>query len=140
MKTGAMFPSRYVKEADLQGKHIRVKIQSVQMEAVGQDESEKPVVYFQGKKKGLCLNKINASMIEEISGSDDTDNWAGVEIVLYPSRTEYQGKRVPCIRVAPPDEPKLKNGTRPAAPNMDADPVPDGAFAGEPTDEAADPF
>jgi hypothetical protein len=27
------------------------------------------------------------------------DNWRGVQVVLYPARVDFQGKRVPAIRV-----------------------------------------
>jgi hypothetical protein len=55
------------------------------------------------------LNKTNADVIAYTFG-DDTDHWVGRKIVLFATRTQFQGKLVPCVRVrvpniAPADEP-----------------------------------
>jgi hypothetical protein len=101
MKIGAAFPGQYLKAADLQGKRVTVVIDHVEMEDIGGET--KPVLHFRGKNRGVVLNKTNANAIWAINGSDDTDDWPGTTIVLYPSKTEFQGKRVDCIRVDPPD-------------------------------------
>src|SRR5262245_47274404 len=45
------------------------------------------------------IKKIN----RELADDKDTDNWSGVKILLVPAKTNYQGNRVPCIRIeAPP--------------------------------------
>lgn len=116
MKISEAFPSNFLKVDDLKGRRVQLTIQSVEMEEVG--EGHKPVVYFGGQSKGLVLNKTNASMIEEIAGSDDTDDWAGVRIVLYPARVDFKGNRVPAIRV---DLPVPKG---PARESKQPDPVP----------------
>ena len=67
------------------------------MEDIGGEH--KPVVKFQGKDRGIVLNKTNAAMIAEIANSEETDDWKGVKVVLYPTKTDFQGKRVDCIRV-----------------------------------------
>src|SRR5512139_3859694 len=103
MKIGAAFPGQYLKAADLQGKRVRVVIDRVEMEDIGGET--KPVLHFQGKNRGVVLNKTNANAIWGINGSDDTDDWGGTEIVLFPSKTDFQGKRVDCIRIDPPDTP-----------------------------------
>lgn len=91
------FPSKYLKAPDLGTNRPRVRIQKVVMEDVGDDH--KPVVYFVGKEKALVLNKTNANMIEEITGSFETDDWRGKTIQLYATKTEMSGKRVDCIRI-----------------------------------------
>jgi hypothetical protein len=70
-------------------------------------------VYFKGKEKGLVLNKTNGNMIAEVAGDDDTDNWGGASIVLYPTRVDMQGKRVDAIRV---DKPEPGQGRTPTPP------------------------
>ena len=95
------FPSRYLKAEDLpKGKKVRVKIDTVVMEKVG--DGEKPVMYFDGKEKGFVLNVTNSSIITEVVGSEDTDEWLGRYILLYSTTTSYQGKPCPCIRVDVP--------------------------------------
>ena len=124
MKIGEAFPGQYLKAADLQGKRVSVVIERVDLEDIGGDQ--KPVLHFRGKTRGVVLNKTNANAIWAINGSDDTDEWPGTSIVLFPSKTDFQGKRVDCIRVDPPDQPQSK--ARPAskvAPMYNAEPLPD---------------
>ena len=97
MNISSAFPSTFLKAADLGGKRVTVVIDKVVMEDIGGEH--KPVVKFQGKERGVVLNKTNASMIAEIAGTDETDDWKGIKVVLYPTKTEFQGKRVDCIRV-----------------------------------------
>jgi hypothetical protein len=106
VKLSDAFPSNFLKAADLQGRRVIATISHVTFEDIG-----KPVVYFKGKEKGLVLNKTNGNMIAEVTGDDDTDNWSGVSIVLYPTRVDFQGKRVDAIRVDKPEP-----GQRQAAP------------------------
>ena len=49
------------------------------------------VVYFRGKQKALVLNKTNASYLAAAI-SDETDDWPGHEIVLYPTKVNFQGR------------------------------------------------
>jgi len=97
MDVRTAFPGQYVKAADLGGKTIVVVIERVEMEDISGET--KPVVHFRGKERGLALNKTNANMIGEVLGTYDTDRWKGQAISLYPSKTDFQGKRVDCIRV-----------------------------------------
>jgi len=103
MQIGNAFPSQYLKAADLNNRQIAVTIDRIEMEEVG--DGRKPVVYFQNKEKGLVLNKTNAETIAAIYGQE-TDDWGGGEIILYPTETDFQGKRVPAIRIRiPPRKP-----------------------------------
>ncbi len=111
MKIGDAFPGQYLKAQDLGNNRVTVTIDRVEMEDIGGDH--KAVLYFQGKDKGLVLNKTNSSAITEYAGTDETDDWRGVRVVLYKTRTEYQGKRVDCIRI---DEAPLQRGAAPAPP------------------------
>ena len=96
MQISSAFPSNYVKAADLKGNNVIVVMARVEMEKIGNDE--KPVLYFQGKDKGLVLNRTNSNNISLLYG-DDTDDWAGREIVLFPAMVDFQGKTVEAIRV-----------------------------------------
>ena len=97
MRMSDAFPSNYLKAADLNGKGVRVTIESVSMEKLGDDT--KAVLHFVGKDKGLVLNKTNANRIVEAMGSDETDDWEGWSITLYACKVDYAGKRVDAIRV-----------------------------------------
>jgi hypothetical protein len=102
MKIRDVFPSNYLKAGDLQGRRVLVLVDRVEMETLGQgkDAENKPIVYFQGKEKGLVLNVTNMNTLVDIAGGDDeTDNWHGLRAILYESKTQFGGKMVPCLRL-----------------------------------------
>lgn len=99
MKVSEAFPSKYLSAADLNGQNVRVVMQNVEIEKVGDDQ--KPVLYFRGKNKGLALNKTNSKTIAEVYG-DEMDEWNGSELILFPVMTDFQGKQVEAIRVRAP--------------------------------------
>ena len=106
------FPSAYIKAEDLNDKNHTLVMDRVKVEEVGDDT--KPVLYFRGAKKGLALNKTNANAIAAVYG-EETDDWTGHEIVLFPTMTDFQGRSTPCIRVRAPqpkDQPRDAAGSR----------------------------
>lgn len=115
MKVSEAFPSKYLSAADLSGANVRVVMQHVEMEKLGDDT--KPVLYFKGKQKGLALNKTNSKAIAEAYG-DETDDWNGQEIILFPVMTDYQGKQVEAIRVRAPQPKDNKPSARPSSAEM----------------------
>lgn len=126
------FPSNYLKASDLKGRAIVVIMDRVEFEPVGQKKEMKPVLYFQGKEKGIVLNKTNANKIQSIADSPVTEDWKGRAIIIYPTETSFQGEMVDCIRVkaAPP-------GTRRPAP---AAPLPEPEPEFQPLDDSDIPF
>ena len=116
------FASKYLKVDDLKGRRVPVTIQGVEPQDVNGDE--KLIVYFNELKQGLVLNRTNAGSIEEIVGADDWEEWVGKPIVLYPSKTDYQGKRVPCIRIEASKQAAAVGFGRPA---KKGEPAPDAA-------------
>jgi hypothetical protein len=103
MRTSEAFPSKYLKASDLQQRQVLVKMGRVEYEMIGDDK--KLILYFQGKEKGMVLNKTNANNISIIYG-DETDDWTGHEIVLFEAMVDFQGKTVPAIRVRGPSRNK----------------------------------
>src|SRR5262249_33674811 len=101
MRKSEVFPSRFFKAADLKNGRLTVKISEVVMESIMDGEDDQPVVYFEGQAKGLVLNVTNWNMLEELSGSDESDDWTGLTIALYVTNVDFQGRRVPAIRIAP---------------------------------------
>jgi hypothetical protein len=92
------FPSKYLRVADLNGRAVPVTIESVMLETVGMDS--KYVARFKNcRLKPVVLNKSNCLTIAEIGGSDDVDTWPGLRVEVFPTTTDYQGKRVGCIRI-----------------------------------------
>ena len=102
------FPSTYVRALDLGSNRVTVTIDHLKMEDVGGDGDRKPVLYFQGREKGMVLNKTNANKIVDLTGTDDYGKWNGTNIVLFATTTDYKGKTVDCIRISAvkPTDPK----------------------------------
>lgn len=93
------FPSNYLKASDLKGGQPVVVIDRLEFEPVGQQKEMKPILYFEGKEKGLVLNKTNAKNITNLAGTSETDDWTGFAIRLYSAHVEFQGDTVEAIRV-----------------------------------------
>lgn len=121
MKRSQLYPSRFVRHADLQGRPQTVIIKDVTLEDVGDDSKQKPVIRFRGKEKGFVCNATNYDVIAEAYG-DETDDWSGQPIELYPTRVPFKGQLTDTIRVRVPQ----------AKPAPASKPVPDLA---EPNDE-----
>jgi hypothetical protein len=102
-KISEEFPSKYLRAADLQGRQVAVIIDRTEHEELGNDR--KLVLYFEGKQKGIVLNKTNAQTIVAAYG-DDTDDWRGGELVLFSTMVSFNNQQVEAIRVkVPPRKP-----------------------------------
>jgi hypothetical protein len=102
MHVDLMFPSRYLRAADFEGKTVTLTISDVfrdkvQM-ATGQ-KAEKYIVRFRETDKELILNKTNAKAVAKVLDQPKAVKWAGEKIVLKPTTCEAFGEMVPCIRV-----------------------------------------
>ena len=98
MNIDEAYPSKYIKESDLQGQSRVLTIARVSVESLDQSSGEtKPVVYFQGAQKGLVLNVTNKNVFVLLYGKE-TNNWTGRPIELYPAQTDFRGEVVACIR------------------------------------------
>ena len=111
-----LYPSKYLKASDLRGKDVTLTIcpeRGVRIDKVarkGGAKERKAVMFFvecaakakkdEADEKALILNITNARTIAEIYGND-TDDWKGKRITLYPTKVEtnFQEKRVDCIRI-----------------------------------------
>lgn len=101
MELATVFPSKFIKAADLQGHDVPVVIARAEVEKIGDDT--KLVLYFQGMEKGLVTNRTNADRIAHLYGTN-TDGWIGREIVLYTDMVNFQNRVVEAIRVRPPQK------------------------------------
>jgi hypothetical protein len=88
---------------DLNGKDVTVTIKNVvagELTSAGGRKTKKPVVYFEGKEKGLALNSTNAKTISSLY-SNYVEEWVGQKVTLYPTTTTMGGETVECIRIRP---------------------------------------
>lgn len=118
-----VFPSKYLKAADLGGKPITVTIESAPLETLKNPEGKeqlKTVLYFMKAKKALPLNMTNWDAVAEIAGGD-SDDWPGCQVELYPDKTQMAGKIVDCIRVRAPAQRELPKPKPPLKEEMGED-------------------
>lgn len=111
-----IFGGGFLKAENLKGGSPTVTIESAEIKEF--DGDKKLLIHFVGKDKALVANKTNASIIAEVLGSSDTEDWEGKRITLVVRKVEFQGKLVPAIRVSLDGPVKAK----PAAPPPVADP------------------
>lgn len=93
------FPSKFLKAADLHDRQHTVVMDHVELHDVG-DDGTKPVLFFRNRTKGLVLNKTNSNNIALVYG-DETDDWTGQDLMIYPTMVDFQGRSTPAIRVKP---------------------------------------
>ena len=127
MKKTEVFPSKFLKCADLNGKPVTVTIADAPLEELKSPdgkESSKVVLYFRGAKKGLPLNRVNWDAVSDIVGDDDSDSWIGHRVELYPTKTEMAGKLVDCIRVRAPKQRELPKAPAPVEERPPVDAIP----------------
>jgi hypothetical protein len=100
MRASDMAPSKYLRASDLDGDDLVVTIKSLEQETVGvgAQSDDKWVVYFKGQDKGLVLNKTNIGTIAKLHG-EESDDWIGKQVTLYPTEVDFQGKQVEAIRI-----------------------------------------
>ncbi len=97
-----VFTTKYLKAYDLQGREPVVTIAQVELEPMGRTRELKVIVYFEGKTKGLKLNKTMALKIAQIAGSSQTEQWVGTAVQLYVSTADFGGENYDVIRVKAP--------------------------------------
>jgi len=108
MKISNAFPSKYLKASDLKKPDgtptaPTVNIGQVKMETF-QSGEQGCVMYFQGKEKGLSLNKTKSTVISSAYG-DETDLWVGKPVTLSVGTTLFQGRQFDIINVSIPSGP-----------------------------------
>jgi len=128
--------SKFLKKEDC-GKGILLTIDHLEQQNVAmsdQPEELKHCLVFQEDVKPLVLNNTNAQLIASITGSDETDDWHGHQIVLYTDPTvTNRGKVVGGIRARAPK--KQPPRTAPAAAPAPAPARPAPAPAAEDDDD-----
>jgi len=84
-RTSEMIQSKYLKTSDVPDPVIVtvVKVGKVNLAKEDAAPEYKWAIKFQEFQKPMVLNSTNIKIAEKVFGSDDTDVWAGKEIVLF---------------------------------------------------------
>ena len=104
MKIGQMIESKFVKKEDLDRPRIAT-ISGIKQDNVGTEDAPEMkwcLVFAEADIKPLVLNKINMQLTALACGSEETDDWTGIQIVLWADPTvSFGGKLVGGVRVRP---------------------------------------
>jgi len=98
-----LYPSKYVKPADLQGKPVIVHIAQVSIEELRQFDGTralKVVLAFHKRAKLMILNKTQCLVLAVLTGSERFDAWIGHTVTLSPGMA-HNGKPTLIISRAP---------------------------------------
>ncbi len=97
-----LYPSKYLKAADLRGRDAVVTIKSLdpasELNMRGGKTEKKPVISFVESDKLFCLCKTNAKSIAKVYGSE-LENWLGKRITIYPTKVAFGGNTVDAVRI-----------------------------------------
>ena len=106
MKIDDIYPRKYATGEDLNGKPVTLVIASIIPETMrpgpGAQPIEKWVVYFERASKGVILSRTLAHQIVDATGQDDTVNWIGQRVTLFPLPMRVAGRDVVAIRARKP--------------------------------------
>ena len=98
------FPSTFYRAADIP-EPILLTIDHVSVERLGEgrDAKDKYVAYFkEPNSKGLVISPTKWDAIALIARDDNSDNWSGVQIVLYRDKVLFGGKMVDGMKIRAP--------------------------------------
>lgn len=97
-----LYPSKYVKGAELGGKDVTVTIESIEprheLQRTDKSKDYKPILNFKEAEKAMVLNKTNAQTIAAMYGPEAME-WIGKRITLYCKKVEAFGKMHDAIRI-----------------------------------------
>jgi hypothetical protein len=99
-----LYPNKYLKPSDLQGKAVRVWIEDAALEPIFNPrtakEEPKIILTFLHKTKRMVLNKTQSLAVAQITGTKTWALWVGREVRLRPATAS---NRQPTIVIESPD-------------------------------------
>ena len=111
--------SKYLRAEDLkQEKKFRIKAVTEEVfEQTAASRRRNLCCWFTNDDRGLVLNKTNNRTLRGAFG-DDTANWIGKVIVVFPMMADFRGKMTPALRVRIP--PPKRQAAAPQQPQQPA--------------------
>lgn len=116
MKKSDVFPSRFLKPDDLDGKFVPLTIATAAYQTLknfkGKDE-QKLVLTFRETRKELVCNATIWDAIVDATGQDDSDGWPGHTVEAFGSEVQVGNETKPCVRIRAAEQAGLKLAAQP---------------------------
>jgi hypothetical protein len=98
-----MHPSKWLSAGDLDDQDVIVTVSGCTQENMGNsdrgDDEYKWILWFEELDKGMVMNVTRTNVIAKVLMSDNTDDWIGKKITIFPSETIYKGETKATIGV-----------------------------------------
>lgn len=98
-----LFTGKFLASPDIGGREPTVKITRITSELVKDEEKKTErhrwICFFEGKDKGMLLNRSNAILIAALCKSDKTEDWVGHSITIGVRKVKMGGDLVDGLRV-----------------------------------------
>lgn len=102
-----LYPTEYIKAADLRGKDVTVTIDRAEWEnlIMAGGKRDRKVVIHMRNKAGVVLPRrwvVGKTVLRQIAnatGNTDVGAWSGQRVTMYPTTCKVQGEERECIRV-----------------------------------------
>lgn len=97
-----LYPSRYLRAADLRGRDATVTITEVELDVLqmrGGETKVRPVLTLRGTDKLFVCVRTNGELIAAALGTRNPREWLGKRITLYPTRVALGREMRDAIRV-----------------------------------------
>lgn len=98
-----LFPGRFLKSGEFQGKDVTLTVAGIRLEELPQDQGgtrTRGIISFKETKRELVLNRTNGESIKAMFGRK-TGDWIGKRITFYPApyHDSFSGEQGTAIRV-----------------------------------------
>ncbi len=103
MDAESLYPSRWLKAADVGTTKQKVRIAEVNPITVKEGQPQKLEVKFSEFDKGVVLNKTNAEALMKVFGKE-TGGWVDKIVEIFTVYVNFRGENVPSIRLEPVKE------------------------------------
>ena len=90
------FPSKYLAAEDFATEGATLTVDRCGFETM-RDGTKKLVMFFRERTKGVIINVNKWKAMESLTGSDDSDDWDGAQVRVFPGETMFEGDTVPCL-------------------------------------------
>jgi hypothetical protein len=97
--------SNYLRKEDFpQPENLKISdVQEEPVAAPGEEPEPELILYYVGKTKGMVCNPTNAEFLENLTGSENPQDWIGTEVQVYTDpNVKFGSQKVGGLRLREP--------------------------------------